>query len=109
MSAGTPGHWDPGLQPERTSLAWQRTGLALSLASTVALREGVVGADPVVLVLSATALVAGGLVVHRCRAELPGRIEALRAGGPLPPPGGVRAVVVALVCLAAATVTVLLR
>lgn len=109
MSAGPPGHWDPGLQPERTSLAWQRTGLALAVASTVALREGVVGADPAVMALAGTALVAGGLVVHRCRAELPDRIAALRAGGPLPAPGGVRAVVVSLVCLAAATVTVLLR
>lgn len=31
-------HSDPGLQPERTSLAWTRTTVALMVASTVLLR-----------------------------------------------------------------------
>ena len=65
---------DPGLQPERTSLAWRRTGLAAATASTAMVRLAVVRDSPLVAGLCA------GLVVISLGAMLEGstRSEARR-------------------------------
>jgi uncharacterized membrane protein YidH (DUF202 family) len=47
---------DPGLQAERTALAWSRTGLALLVHALLALRGGLVAGKPGLTVL-------GGLLV----------------------------------------------
>jgi hypothetical protein len=44
---------DPGLQPERTSLAWRRTGLAAATATAAMLRVAVVRDVPMVAALCA--------------------------------------------------------
>lgn len=58
------GLFDPGLQPERTSLAWRRTGLALFAGSLVAARvlPEVLGAWAAVL--GFTGVAAGGLLLY---------------------------------------------
>lgn len=65
---------DPGLQPERTSLAWRRTGLAAATASTAMVRVAIVRDSPMVAALCA------GLVVVSLGALLEGsaRSEARR-------------------------------
>lgn len=49
--------FDPGLQPERTALAWRRTGLAMAVGSLLALRV-----VPIYLGASSLIPVVAGLV-----------------------------------------------
>ncbi|MEU6525926.1 DUF202 domain-containing protein [Streptomyces sp. NPDC046924] len=74
--AGAPASRDPGLQPERTRLAWRRTTLACTVASVLAVRmtlQGGVSAAGVILCALCCACWLGFLLVaHR-------RIHALAA------------------------------
>lgn len=54
-------HDDPGLQPERTSLAWNRTVVALLVAATTMLRWA--HEYPVVIVVLAVVLIGLALVI----------------------------------------------
>lgn len=55
-------HRDLGLQPQRTSLAWSRTGLAVLVNAVVVLRTAVNGYDGLLLALGLGLLLASGIV-----------------------------------------------
>lgn len=96
---------DPGLQPERTRLAWRRTTLTYTVVAVLAgravVRDDVRAAGVVAAALGALVWVAFLWVAHR-------RMVALDTARPraLPVRSGVAAVV-CVVCLAAFGVAVL--
>jgi hypothetical protein len=54
---------DRGLQPQRTALAWVRTGLAVFVNALIVLRAGLVTKQLVILALGTVLLVASALSV----------------------------------------------
>lgn len=55
---------DPGLQPERTALAWSRTAMALLVNALLLLRMSIQG-SPASLLVVALALAMAGLTLFR--------------------------------------------
>lgn len=76
MSAGIPvSQADPGLQPQRTALAWSRTGLAVFVNALLALRaaaqsgQTLLAAVGIVLLVAAAAAVVCGAWRRQCLSE----------------------------------------
>jgi uncharacterized membrane protein YidH (DUF202 family) len=63
VAPGAPASRDPGLQPERTALAWNRTSLAVVLNALLTLRMGVLGQQPVITALGVALLCTAALIV----------------------------------------------
>ncbi|CAM5345673.1 DUF202 domain-containing protein [Streptomyces xanthochromogenes] len=88
---------DPGLQPERTRLAWRRTTLSCTVAAVLAakqaLHQGSSPLAPVAVTLSGLAWLGFLAVAHR-------RIQTLSGGAP-PRVLGARAALAAAACTVA--------
>ncbi|MER6505021.1 DUF202 domain-containing protein [Streptomyces sp. NPDC001455] len=95
----TDGARDPGLQPERTRLAWRRTTLSCTVVALLAVRQALhAGAGPAALVavaLSALAWLAFLLLAHR-------RMVRMATGRPRPLP--TRGALAAAACVIALAV-----
>jgi len=90
---------DPGLQPERTLLAWRRTALALVVVSAFATRSLALELGPVAGVLGGVGVVVSALGVAsahlRYRAVVRGFAAADAGEAPLPAGGRTLALVAA--------------
>jgi uncharacterized membrane protein YidH (DUF202 family) len=82
VTAPPPALFDPGLQPERTELAWRRTCLALGVGSLIAMRVLPVAFGSALWVLGGVAgLVAAALLWVFARRRYRAGTDALHADG----------------------------
>lgn len=98
--------FDPGLQPERTLLAWRRTCLALAVGVAVAARLSLDALGPTALLLGIVALALCGLAWGAAGRRYRRALQGLQREGTLPTAGGSIALVALVACLIAVAAAV---
>jgi uncharacterized membrane protein YidH (DUF202 family) len=105
--------FDPGMQPERTALAWRRTALAMGVGSIVSLRVFPLALGPWALLPTAIAVVIAVVVFVFAQARYRRNHRALTGdrepGSAVELAGGGMVALVALATLAFAAIAALLH
>ncbi len=79
----TPRLWDPGVQNERTALAWARTALGLAACALLATRLARTHDPRATLAVALLGTAAAGAVLCTARRRYHTRLADLRAGRPI--------------------------
>jgi Predicted membrane protein len=101
--------FDPGLQPERTALAWRRTGLALLAGSLVGTRILPEALGPLAAIPALTGVTASAALLYAIQSRYRRHRDHLSTGGDRSPiAGGGLIAATALIVVCAGVLTLVL-